>query len=230
LDTARSAAEQTAAGVSGARAQIALARSAIRAIETELEHTEIRAPVDGIVLSRSVEPGQVVAATFQPPTLFVIAEDLSRMQVVLLVDEADVGRVEAGQPARFTVDAFPGRSFEARVESVRNAPRTVQGVVSYEAVLSVDNEERLLRPGMTATAEIVTEEVRDALMVPSAALRFVPPGRDAQRSGSTLWRLSGGEPVATTVETGASDGERTVVLGDEISAGDVVVVDVEEPG
>lgn len=230
LDVARSTASQATAAVATARAEIALARSAIDAIETELEHTEIRSPVDGVVLSRSAEPGQVVAVTFQPPTLLVIAEDLSRMQVLLLVDEADVGQVEPGQPARFTVDAFPGRTFDARVESVRKAPRTVQGVVSYEAVLSVDNADGSLMPGMTASAQIVTEEVRDALLVPNAALRFVPPGREAQRSGATVWRLSGDEPVPITIEPGATNGQQTVVRSGGVAAGDVVLVDVEETG
>lgn len=228
LDTAQATAEGSEAAVESARAQIALAQASLRALQTELEHTEVRSPVDGIVLARQAEPGQVVAATFAPPTLFVIAEDLSRMELVLLVDEADVGRVEAGQRARFTVDAFPGRVFEARVESVRNAPQEVQGVVSYEATLSVDNREGLLRPGMTATADIVVDEQRDVLLVPNAALRFVPPGQTGHGAGREVWVLGEeGRPRAIEVTTGASDGRMSEVRSGEIAAGTELLVDVE---
>lgn len=234
LDTAQADAEQSEAAVESARAQIAVAQSTQSSIETELERTAIRSPVDGIVLARKAEPGQMVAATFAPPTLFVIAEELVRMELVLLIDEADVGRVRAGQPARFTVDAFPERTFEARVESVRNAPREVQGVVSYEATLSVDNREGLLRPGMTATAEIVVGEERDVLLVPNAALRFVPPEgstgsvpRERSPGRHEVWVLgAGGEPRAVPVSVGASDGRATVIRGGEIEAGTPLLVDV----
>jgi HlyD family secretion protein len=175
LDAARNAVDLGNAQVANARAQIALARASLASVDTDLDRTTIRSPVDGIVLSRTAEPGQAVAATFQPPVLFVIAENLARMELRLAVDEADIGRVAVGQRARFTVDAFAERTFSAEVTSVRNAAATVQGVVTYEVVLGVDNEEGLLRPGMTASAHIVTSQARDALIVPNAALRFTPP-------------------------------------------------------
>src|SRR5262249_8658686 len=136
--------------------------------------TDIVSPIDGIIVSRNVEVGQTVAATFQTPTLFVVADDLARMQVNAFVSEADIGRVREGQSATFAVDAHPGRAFPATVRQVRNARTTLQNVATYDVVLDVDTSDRPLKPGMTANVKIVTGGVEDALLVPQAALRFRP--------------------------------------------------------
>ncbi len=181
LDIAAASAAQAEAELQLARAGVEQARAALREAEVNLGYTDILSPIDGIVVSRNVDVGQTVAASFQTPTLFVIAEDLARMEVYAFVSEADVGRVHEGQSASFTVDAFPGRPFAATVRQVRNAPTTLQNVVTYDVVLEVDNSAGLLKPGMTANVRIVTDERVDVLLVPSAALRFRPPetGEDA---------------------------------------------------
>ena len=143
--------------------------------ESNLNKTRIFSPINGIVLKRNVDPGQTVASSFQAPVLFTIAEDLQQMEVQVDVDEADVGKVRRASRPASAVDAYPDRRFPAVIREVRFASETVQGVVTYKAVLTVDNSELLLRPGMTATAEIGVQDVTDALLVPNAALRFSPP-------------------------------------------------------
>jgi HlyD family secretion protein len=171
---------------------VAQARASLEAVRTDLSKNEIRSPINGVVLVRSVEEGQTVAASLQAPILFTLAEDLKKMELHVSVDEADVGSVEVGQAATFTVDAFPNRTFSARITQVHFASNNTQksssasssgassststGVVTYETVLEVDNSELLLRPGMTATAQIVTTSIEDAVLVPNAALRFTPEG------------------------------------------------------
>jgi HlyD family secretion protein len=177
-----------------ARADVLRASAALNADRINLAKAVIRAPIDGIVLVRNVEPGQTVAAALQAPVLFVLAENLARMELLVDVDEADVGKVRAGQAATFTVDAHPNQPFKARVKQVRFASQTVAGVVTYKALLSVDNRTLLLRPGMTATANVTVQTVPDALVVPNAALRFTPPEsvrQDAKASGGSrlfFWR------------------------------------------
>ena len=179
LDAARAAHARAKAAEASARAQVAEARATLDGKETELAKTEIRSPIDGLVLLRQIEPGQTVAASLQAPILFTLAEDLAQMELHVAVDEADVGRIAVGQSAAFTVDAWPERSFPARITQVRFAPRTVEGVVTYETVLSVDNTDLALRPGMTATAVITVQELQDVLLVPNAALRFTPPATES---------------------------------------------------
>ena len=180
LDAAEAAAARAEAALAVARSQVDQAQAEVDADRRILEKAVIRSPIDGIVLKRQVEPGQTVAASLQTPVLFTIAENLAQMELHVDVDEADVGKVAAGQSAEFTVDAYPERSFPAQIEQVRFAPKTVEGVVTYETLLSVDNDQLLLRPGMTATAEILVEQVSGALLVPNSALRFSPPkGSDA---------------------------------------------------
>jgi HlyD family secretion protein len=175
LDTATAAHERATAQLAVAEAQVAQAEAELDDVRRTREKALIRAPIDGIVLERKVEPGQTVAASLQTPVLFTLAEDLAQMELHVDVDEADVGRVAVGQDAEFSVDAYPDRRFPARIEQVRYAPQTVEGVVTYETLLTVDNTELLLRPGMTATAEILVQRLDDALLVPNAALRFSPP-------------------------------------------------------
>ncbi len=197
MDVAESAVARAEGEVAAARAAVAQARANLDAVRTDLSKTDIKSPINGVVLVRSVEPGQTVAASLQAPVLFTLAEDLKKMELHVAVDEADIGSVEIGQQAMFTVDAFPNRQFHARITRVDFASNNTQksssassgqssgassatstGVVTYETVLEVDNSELLLRPGMTATAEIVTTNIQDATLVPNAALRFTPEGVD----------------------------------------------------
>jgi HlyD family secretion protein len=194
LEAAQAALDRAHADLASAEASVSQTEAVLKAIETDLGKTVIHSPINGVVLSRSVEPGQTVAASLQAPVLFSLAEDLAKMELHVDVDEADVGQVRAGQAATFTVDAYPERSFPARISQVRYGSKTVGGVVTYETLLEVDNSGLSLRPGMTATANITVQEVGDALLVPNAALRFVPPDLTttddkAGNGGSVLSRL-----------------------------------------
>lgn len=189
IDLAEAAREQAAARVASARAQIQQAEANVANAELELAYTVIRSPVDGVVLSRTVEPGQTVAASFQSPVLFQIAEDLSQMQIELAVDESDVGQIRAGQPVGFSVDAFPGREFRGEVRQVRLAAVNTQNVITYPVIIAVENPDFSLLPGMTANANIEVSERRGVLRVPNAALRFKPADAPAD---SPMGRMFGG--------------------------------------
>jgi HlyD family secretion protein len=232
VDVAEAAAARAAAALTSARAEVEVASAALEADRTLLAKAVIRSPIDGVVIARAVEAGQTVAASFQTPVLFTLAQDLSQMQLHLDIDEADVGQVAEGQEASFTVDAYPDRRFAATITTIRYAPRTVQGVVTYEAILTVDNESMLLRPGMTATASIVTARRADVLLVPNGALRFTPPGEEApaaQEDGAkTVWTLHDGEPAATPVTVGLSDGLWTEVAEGDVASGDALLVDLAQ--
>jgi len=178
LDGAEAALARAQADEAGAKAQVTKAQATLKAEETDLAKTVIRSPINGIVLSRDVEPGQTVAASLQAPVLFTLAEDLTKMELHVDVDEADVGRVKEGQEATFTVDAYPEETFPARITQVRYSSQNTDGVVTYETVLEVDNSKLLLRPGMTATADMTVQKVADAILVSNAALRFTPPVRN----------------------------------------------------
>ena len=183
LETAKAIYDRAVAALTSAKAEVGVAEADVTLNETNLNKTRILSPIDGIVLKRNVDPGQTVAASLQAPVLFTIAEDLRQMEVQVDVDEADVGKVQEGQPASFSVDAYPDRSFPAVIRELRYASETVQGVVTYKAVLTVDNAELLLRPGMTATAEIVVQDVTDALSCPTPPFAshrpYNPPRRAA---------------------------------------------------
>jgi HlyD family secretion protein len=233
LETATATAQRAAADLASARARVTVAEAELSSDRTTLTKADITSPIDGVVISRDVDPGQTVAATFQTPKLFTLAEDLRRMQLQVDVDEADVGEVKEGQPATFTVDAYPNRRFEAKIESVRYASQTKNGVVSYTAVLSVDNEGLLLRPGMTATASIVTATRDVALLVPNGALRFTPPGHAAPKAAApgageiekTVWTLDGKTPRAIAVRAGLTDGQHTEILSGDVEPGMALLVD-----
>jgi HlyD family secretion protein len=175
LESAIATGQRAEASVATARAQQLAASASLESANSAREKAIVRSPIDGIVLSRSVEQGQTVASSLQAPVLFIVAKDLTTMVLKVDVDEADVGKVQKGQRATFTVDAHTGKTFQAEVKSLKNVPTSGQDVVTYEAELSVDNQERLLRPGMTATATIITSERKDVLLVSNAALRFTPP-------------------------------------------------------
>jgi HlyD family secretion protein len=187
-DTAQSNADALAAGVQAAEGQVAQARASLSQAMVNLAYTDIRSPTSGVVISRNVDVGQTVAASLQAPTIFVIAEDLAKMQVDTSVAEADVGRLKDGTAATFTVDAYPSEIFRGTVRQIRNSPQTIQNVVTYDAVIDVANPDLKLKPGMTANVTFVYAEKEDVLKVPNAALRFKPPpallGEGGGRSGN----------------------------------------------
>ncbi|EPR09460.1 secretion protein HlyD [Sphingobium indicum IP26] len=264
LDAARADYSSALANLRSAQAQVRVSQAQLSTAQTNLSIAQIVSPVTGVVLSRDIEPGQTVAASLNAPVLFTIAEDLTQMEVEVSVDEADVGQVKEGQSANFSVDAFPGRTFPARVTRVNvgsnsasassssssgssAASSTTGTVVAYTAVLSVDNKDEILRPGMTATADIVTQELHDVLLVPNSALRFKPsagnqgggitsqivPGPRRFRRGGANRQVSfgigssqtvyvvgeDGNPRAVQVTVGASDGARTVITGGGLKPG-----------
>jgi len=239
LDNAETAFHSADAQIKAAKAQVAQAQAALRVAETNLHHTNILSPVNGTVISRSIDVGQTVAASFQTPTLFNIAADLTKMQIDTSVDEADIGRVQAGQKVTFTVDAYPEISFQGNVAVVRNAPITVQNVVTYNSVITVDNSDLKLKPGMTANVSIETATRTNALRAPNAALRFKPSlpaekvsgnpalkGEKAAR-GPGIWILENKKPKHVKISTGISDGKYTEVIAGEISEGQQVIVDTQ---
>ncbi|MEA2699698.1 MAG: HlyD family secretion protein [Myxococcales bacterium] len=175
LDTSRANAKAAAGDVVAAEGQVAQAKASLNQARVNFNYTTILSPITGVVISRSVDVGQTVAASLQAPTLFVIAQDLTKMQVDTSVAEADIGKLRADMPATFTVDAYPARRFKGVIRQIRNAPQTVQNVVTYDAVVDVDNNGLELRPGMTATVTFIYDQKDDALRVPNAALRFAPP-------------------------------------------------------
>jgi HlyD family secretion protein len=202
----------------------------------------VRAPIDGVVISREVSPGQAVAAGLETKTLFRIAHDLAEMQVHGSVDEADIGLVRVGQRVDFTVDAYPGRVFKGRVAQVRMAPTTVQNVVTYAAIVSAANPQRMLFPGMTAALRIVTADAEGVLTVPNRALHFEPraaaavsiatrPAAGAPRANrSTVWTEGAeGRLIPVDIETGASDDNRTAVIASDLREGEPVVVGLAKP-
>lgn len=244
---AKAAHDRAAAAVEIARADLKLAEASLEEAKTDLAKADIRSPITGIVLDRTAEKGMIVAATLNAPVLFTLAEDLSRMELQVAIDEADIGRVGVGNEATFSVDAYPGRTFPARITQLRYAPEQTDGVVTYKAVLSVENSDLLLRPGMTATATITVARQPEVLLVPMAALRYAPPVTEsASRSGggliglimprrggetrarvdgSSLWVLRAGQPVKVKVTPGASDGRMISVSSDDLSEGDLVITE-----
>lgn len=198
FDTAEVNLRVAKARVSAAEASVAQASASLHQAEINLKYTTIVSPIDGVVISRSVDVGQTVAASLQAPTLFTIAQDLTKMQVDTNVAEGDVGKIQADMPVMFTVDAYPGRKFEGKVRQVRDAAQTVQNVVTYDAVIDVENPERLLKPGMTATVTFISAEKDDVLRVPNAALRFRPdPATLAVMTGASASAARSASPVRT---------------------------------
>jgi HlyD family secretion protein len=228
-DVALNALNQARAQVELDKASVLQRSAELDAAKVNLGYTNIAAPVDGIVVSRNVTMGQTVAASFQTPTLFLIATDLSKMQVDTNVSESDVGGVREGDKARFTVEAYPDRTFEGEVVQVRQAPQTVQNVVTYDVVLSVSNPDLLLKPGMTATVRIITEQRRSALRVPDQSLRYTPGGlaagnEQAGQAASQVWILRQGRPIRVPVAIGLDDDSHSEILKGDIREGDRVVV------
>ncbi|HET7746057.1 MAG TPA: efflux RND transporter periplasmic adaptor subunit, partial [Vicinamibacteria bacterium] len=203
LETAKSNHEGAAAQLKATQAAVTQAAAAVRQADVDLAHTVITSPIDGVVVARNVDVGQTVAASLQAPTLFVIANDLSQMQVSASIDEADVGRVRSGQEAAFRVDAYPSETFRGRVEQVRLQPITAQNVVTYNTIIAADNPGQKLMPGMTATVSIIVQESRAALRIPASALRFRPEGFEEARQARTA---EGGAPPADAAPSGSARG------------------------
>ncbi len=245
FDTAETNYQSALAQVNVARAQVEQARAALQVEETNLRYTRILSPVDGIVISRNVDIGQTVAASFQTPTLFNIAQDLTRMQIDTNVDEADIGKILVGQPVQFSVDAYPDITFNGKVSEIRNAPMTVQNVVTYIVVIKVDNPELKLKPGMTANVSIITATKTGAIKVQNAALRFKWTAEKAADKGKTggpakgaeaakdaapgkaqiLWILDNDTPRRVQVTAGISDGNFTEILSGDMKEGDAVIIE-----
>jgi len=252
VDAAEAAEARAVAAELAAHAEIRQAEAGLNTNRTNLTKAVIRSPVDGVVLSRKVEVGQTVAATLQAPVLFTIAQDMRRMELDADIDEADVGQVQEGQDALFTVDAYPAREFAARVTRVGFGSQTKEGVVTYKGVLSVDNADLSLRPGMTASADIRTRARHGVLIVPDAALRFTPPAaeqtsanplmprmprigagpvrRSSDPNSQQIWILRNGKPVPLTVRVGASDGRDTEVSGPGLRPGLPVIAEAAGAG
>jgi len=250
-NSAQSDLDQVMAALHQAEANVKIKEGALQKVKADLDHCTITSPIDGIVISRNVDVGQTVAASLQAPVIFTIANDLAKMQIDANVAEADVGGVEIDQNVEFTVDAFPSRTFQGKVVQVRNAPITVQNVVTYDTVIGVSNPELKLKPGMTANVSIVSAHRDDALKIPNSALRFRLPNENptpaAKRDPSTgggrqttrgerrpersVYVLASGElkPARVTIKTGISDGVATEIV-EGLKEGDRVVTGVTESG
>jgi len=259
MATAEAALTRAVAEEAGARASVTEAGASLRSDETNVRKASIRSPINGVVLSRKVEPGQTVAASLQAPILFTLAENLKQMELQVDVDEADVGRVQRDQQAVFTVDAYPGRRYPARVMRVGFGSQIKDNVVTYPTLLTVNNDDLSLRPGMTATAEISTAIREDALLVPNAALRFTPSANRARKAdsggilgsllprmprtassraprggnekggGKQVWVLKDGQPSPLKIKTGLTNGRMTEVLEGELKPGMQVITDSVTP-
>jgi len=252
MDAAQAALSRALAENAAARAAVSQAEATLAANLTDLSKAVIRSPIDGVVLTRDVEPGQTVAAAYQAPTLFTLAADLRTMELHVNVDEADVGQVREGQRATFSVAAYANRIFDAQIVRVNYGSTTTSGVVTYETVMKVNNPDLLLRPGMTATADIIVKKIENALLVPSAALRFVPPADEgnepsrgligailprppksesrpsvevAGQKNQRVWILKEGRPSSVTIITGASSNGMTEVISGPLKPGMPLVVD-----
>jgi HlyD family secretion protein len=253
LDTAEAAKAMAHAQLDAAKASLAQSLAALHQSEVNLSYTNIISPIDGVVISRSVDTGQTVAASLSAPTLFTIAQDLTKMQVDTNVAEGDVGRLQVGMKTYFTVDSFPGQRFFGKIRQIRNAATTVQNVVTYDAVIDVDNTDLRLRPGMTANVTVVYAERLGALAASNAALRFRAPAslagssaagpssdRRSPRGGGaaksadgtevkTLWVMRGSTPESVAVHTGLTDGTVTEIVDGDLKEGEQLVVDTAGP-
>lgn len=228
LDLAQTNYRDAVAHVEVAEAEVDRAQAALVSAELDLGYTTIISPVNGIVVSRNVDEGQTVIATFQTPILFVIAQDLSRMQVNANVSESDIGGVTQGKPADFRVDAYPRELFHGTVTQVRNAPVSIQNVVTYDVIIAVDNRDLKLKPGMTADIAIVTAQKEDPLRVPNTALRFKMPGIPKDRKEPHLWVKDPAGPLRDIpATTGISDSLFTEILQGDLNEGDEVIVGIE---
>lgn len=229
IDAARADMKKAAADIVSAHSNAEKAQAQLQSALIDLERTKIKSPIDGIIVGRNVTEGQTLATSLEAKTLFIIAGDLKRMEINARVDESDISKIKVGQDATFTVDAFPGRTFEAAVKQIRMAPQVLQNVVTYTVVLSVNNDDYALLPGMTVLARIVTERLPASVTVPLAALRYHPRDERMADAGddstATLWVLRGnGAPRPITVTKGEDDGHQVVVKSNELRPDDRIVI------
>lgn len=256
MDSAEASYRRALAELASAKASIMEAQAKIKEYKTEISKSFIRSPIRGIVLKRNVEPGQTVAATLEAPELFTIAEDLTKMELHLNIDEADVGKIKEGQRATFKVDAYPEQTFDGKVIQVRYASKTVSNVVTYTAILEVSNPELLLRPGMTATADILVKEIKDTLLIPSSALKFTPYTENQEKSENgfiskllpgpprsitqkqesfsktekKIWILKDGKAYPVILTIGETSNGWTQVISGDIKSGMKVIVEAVTKG
>jgi HlyD family secretion protein len=254
IDSAEAAFQRAKADLASAFAAVSQAEATVKANETDHSKSVIKSPINGIVLTRAIEPGQTVAATMTTPILFTLAEDLTQMELHVNVDEADIGKVQEGQKATFTVAAYPNRTFDAHIIQTRFGSSTTSGVVTYETVLKVNNRDLALRPGMTATADITVKKIENAVLVPGAALRFTPPvEQEAKPSGGLvgallprppragsqqseqqvnnkkeqqIWILKDKKPSPVFITVGSTNGGFTEAVAGDIQPGMAVIVDI----
>ncbi len=230
LDLAETNYRDAEAQVEVSQAQVDQAVATLASVELDLGYTTIYSPVNGIVVSRNVDVGQTVAASFQTPTLFVIAQDLAQMQVNANVSESDIGGVAEGKPASFRVDAYPKQFFEGTVTQVRNAPISIQNVVTYDVVITVDNQDLKLKPGMTANVTIVTARKENPLRVPNGALRFRMPSVTVDRKTTQVWVVDSMMQVQrAAITTGIGDSLFTEIAEGALKEGDTVILGIETP-
>ena len=230
LDTSETNYLSAIAQVKASEAQVAQAQAALNLAQTNFRNTQIISPVNGIVISRSVDVGQTVAASFQTPTLFTIAQDLTKMQIDANIDEADIGRIKMNQPVSFTVDAYPEMIFQGNVSEIRNAPITVQNVVTYAVIVKVDNPGLKLKPGMTANVSIVIDDKKDILRIPNAALRVKITDKDLKKDspkGAGVWILEKKEPKRIPLKLGISDNQFTEVVSGYLNENHQIIVEVK---
>jgi HlyD family secretion protein len=258
FDAAQAAYDRAIADEASAKASVAQAQATLTATDTDIAKATIKSPIDGVVLTRKIEAGQTVAASFEAPVLFTLAEDLTQMELQVDVDEADIGLVKEGQDAEFSVSAYLDRTFKARIVQTRFGSQTVDGVVTYKTVLKVDNNDLSLRPGMTATADITVQKVTNAVLIPSAALRFAPPAQaqkqasrglvgmllprppnmnagpqpvvDTTKRQQKVWVVKDGQPAPIPVTVGAADDTMTEIVSGDLQPGSAVIVDLAGMG
>jgi HlyD family secretion protein len=233
-DLSKNNRDQAQAQVGFDMATIDQRQAQLAAAQVNLDYTDITSPVNGTVVSRNVTQGQTLAASLNTPTLFLIATDLTRMQVDTNISESDIGGIKEGNKASFTVDAFPDRAFAGTVTQVRQSPQTVQNVVTYDAVVSVDNKDLALKPGMTAATRIMIDQRSNVLRAPNQALRFTPAARGAaappaRPGGGRLWVLREEQPVAIDIVAGLDDDNFTEILQGDVKEGDRILLGEEPP-
>ncbi len=224
LDQAKRDYDTAVANVALYKAQVEQAQAALDYNQIQLGYTKIVSPVDGIIVSKSVEEGQTVAASFETPTLFNVAEDLTQMQIEASVVEADIAKVKEGQEVRFNVDSFPNETFVGTVIQVRNEAVTTSNVVTYQVVIAVNNKEMKFKPGMTANVEIITANEKNVFLVPNKALRF-SMDEDARYAEKGIWIMKDGKPTRVAVETGVYDDNNTQISGNDLNEGIEVIVE-----
>lgn len=227
LDLAEATYHADLAALSSLNAQIAQSAATLRNNLTNLRYTKIISPVNGVVVSRAVDVGQTVAASFTTPTLFTVAQDLTQMQIEVSVSEADIGKIKVGQKVDYTLDGYPDETFKGMVSQVRISPTTVSNVVTYTVIVSVNNDDEILKPGMTANVSVITNKKENALSVENAALRFTPEkitgGKKYKEQG--IWLLTKNKPTRVNIKLGVADSDYTEIISSEIKEGDDVIVE-----